>query len=106
MNKFGKWEYSDSLMISIPASLLPTSAWNWYRVFDRKEKTGIALVPLESNARVIANAPEMYEMLLNIGLYILMENSSPDVALPKKLIAYAKKIRKLLDRIDGEEEQK
>ena len=47
MNKFGKWEYSDSLMISIPASLLPTSAWNWYRVFDRKEKTGIALVPLE-----------------------------------------------------------
>ena len=93
MNKFGKWEYSDSLMISIPASLLPTSAWNWYRVFDRKEKTGIALVPLEDNARVIANAPEMYELI--------REMARPSGKNCMKLEHMA---RELLARIDGNEE--
>ena len=101
MSKFGKWEYSDSSMISIPTSLLPTSARNWYRVFDRKEKTGIALVPLENNARLIAAAPDMYKILDGL-IYKLKANGADE---REEIDEAIKEIERLIERIDGKENE-
>ena len=90
MSKFtkGKWEYSDDTNVKIPETLYFSPIRNWFRVFNRKKKIGIALVPEEANARLIAAAPEMYQ---HLKLILNGEFSSDDV-------------EQLLARIDGEEQ--
>ena len=60
MSKFtkGEWEYSDDTNVKIPETLYFSPIRNWFRVFNRKKKIGIALVPEEANARLITAAPE------------------------------------------------
>ena len=57
----------------------------------------------EANARLIAVAPEMYEMMENTSHYILecAKLYSPFLG---ELCMYAERIKELLARIDGEDE--
>ncbi len=101
MSKFTKekWEYSDDTSVKIPETLYFSPICNWFRVFNRKKKIGIALVPEEANARLIAAAPEMYDLLEDVAWYL--EQIADDDDESSK---YASSIQELLARIDGEDE--
>ncbi|MBQ9420067.1 MAG: hypothetical protein IJU31_06820 [Synergistaceae bacterium] len=56
---------------------------------------------LDANTRLIAAAPEMYELLKNTAFYL--EEVNKLKPLPSELMDYAKRIAELLARIDGKE---
>lgn len=58
----------------------------------------------EANARLIADAPEMYKMMKNTSNYIL-ECAKLYSPFPDELCMYAERNKELLARIDGEEER-
>ncbi len=57
----------------------------------------------EANARLIAAAPEMYEMMKNASNYIL-ECAKLYSPFPDELCMYAERTKELIARIDGEDE--
>lgn len=101
MSKFtpGPWKYSDDSHISIPSTLLATTARDWYRIYNRKQKIGVGLIPDEANARLIAAAPEMYDELYEILQFM----QGKTVWERDEYARYAKDIEELLARIDGKE---
>ena len=58
----------------------------------------------KGNARLIASAPELYELAQNTADYILEANKLY-AQFPQELVTYAERIKELLERIYGEEEQ-
>ncbi len=56
-----------------------------------------------ANARLIAAAPEMYEMMKNASNYIL-ECAKLYSPFPDELCMYAERTKELIARIDGEDE--
>ena len=102
MSKFtkGEWEYSDDTSVKIPETLYFSPIRNWFRVFNRKKKIGIALVPEEANARFIAAAPEMYELLRDLAKELRAYGDEVIEDLYGLMVA----AEELTARIDGEDE--
>ena len=63
---------------------------------------GLSREEQDANVRLIAAAPEMYKLLKNIALYIDATTELQMEHVPDEFYDYAKLIKELLARIDGE----
>ncbi len=75
--------------------------------FGNYENVGILKYAKKEDARLIAAAPEMYDLLDNISFYITEIDklcSSGQIPFSPEFVDYANRIKYLLARIDGTED--
>ena len=97
MSKFtqGKWEWDKENCLVFTTMYSEDGSSERYYVADFEMDYAISREEREANARLIAAAPEMYELLESLVNILLVHSYSQDKAI---------RIANLLARIDGEEE--
>ncbi len=106
MKKFtgNKWEVEYIRSID----LFSITAYSDKYKFGDYEDVGILKYAKKEDARLIAAAPEMYDLLDNISFYITEVDklcSSAQIPFFSEFVDYANRIKYLLTRIDGTEDE-
>ena len=91
----GKWRYveTNNTVVINDDRYIPVAFLLGCSMFSKQE--------YQANGRLMAAAPEMYEMMKNTANYIL-ECAKLYSPFPGELCMYAERIKELLARIDGE----
>lgn len=94
----GKWRYSETnnTVVINDDRYIPVAFLVGCSMFSKQE--------YQANGRLIAAAPEMYELLNSIAWYIEATQKLQKDYLADEFSDYATRVKELLARIDGEAE--